>query len=70
MEIIDYVVSALEGSFPTVSWMDTQTIKIAVDKVQAMKKKIAYPDWVMDPVQVDKYYNTVCIHPTDNSKQL
>ena len=45
-----------------VPWMDDLTRSRAKDKALAITKKIAYPDWIMDPVKLDEHYENVNIY--------
>lgn len=44
---------------PLVSWMDDKTRETAIEKVRKIVQMIGYPDWILDSVQLDKYYENV-----------
>ena len=44
---------------PPVAWMDDKTREIAIEKVRKIVQMIGYPDWILDTVQLDKYYQNV-----------
>ena len=40
-------------------WMDDETRKRAVEKIDALKYKVGYPDFVKNSTLLDKYYEKV-----------
>lgn len=58
----DQMVEDLRASFEELvsetDWMDSQTQAKAIEKADQMLQLIGYPDWLLDPVQVDAYYET------------
>ena len=38
----------------TASWLDESTRKRAHEKLAAMPNQMAYPDWILDDVELDK----------------
>ena len=57
------IVKEIEETFiqgiPLVAWMDDKTREIAIEKVRKIVQMIGYPDWILDTVQLDKYYQNV-----------
>lgn len=43
------------------SWMDDKTRETAIEKVRKIVQMIGYPDWILDSVQLDKYYENVTL---------
>jgi len=46
----------LKERIPKMSWIDKQTSKLAIEKVDAINQKIGYPDFIMDPIKLDEKY--------------
>jgi len=42
------------------TWMDSETKKIAIDKVNAIREFLAYPDWIKNQTALESYYSGVC----------
>lgn len=51
--------NAFIKGIPLVSWMDDKTRETAIEKVRKIVQMIGYPDWILDSVQLDKYYENV-----------
>ncbi|XP_052903558.1 neprilysin-4 [Anopheles moucheti] len=45
------------------SWIDAATRRLAEQKVNAMSLRIGYPDFILDPDQLNARYDTLEIHP-------
>ncbi|XP_066995485.2 neprilysin-4 [Anabrus simplex] len=45
------------------TWLDEKTKQRATTKVDAMKLRIGYPDFILDSDKLDKEYSDVTIHP-------
>ncbi|XP_064595998.1 endothelin-converting enzyme 1-like isoform X2 [Liolophura sinensis] len=60
---IEDILGEIQDTFieelPTVDWMSPEVKEIAIEKARAVKKKVAYPDWVKRPSKLDKYYEKV-----------
>ncbi|XP_022106131.1 endothelin-converting enzyme homolog isoform X2 [Acanthaster planci] len=56
LELIEDIREAFLQNLPLVEWMDDKTRARAEDKARAVKDKIGFPDWILDPVQLDEYY--------------
>ncbi|XP_053378896.1 neprilysin-1-like [Mercenaria mercenaria] len=44
-------------------WMDNETRAVAREKATAIKERIGYPDFILDPVQLDKKFETLYFEP-------
>ena len=57
---VQAIVKEIEEAFirgnPLVAWMDDKTREIAIEKVRKIVQMIGYPDWILDTIQLDKYY--------------
>ena len=60
------VISMFEGverafldTLPEVGWMEPDTKTYAAEKARRMKKHLGYPEWAMDDVQVERYFEDV-----------
>jgi len=53
------------GSFKEVSWMDDTTKRAAMDKADSMPGKIGYPDYILDPNELDKKFEDLTLSPDD-----
>uniref|UniRef100_A0ABD2W5D8 Peptidase M13 C-terminal domain-containing protein n=1 Tax=Trichogramma kaykai TaxID=54128 RepID=A0ABD2W5D8_9HYME len=45
------------------SWLDDATRRDALDKLQAMQLRIGYPDFILEPEELDRRYRDVLIEP-------
>ena len=43
------------------SWMDAQSKKLADEKVESMRSKIGYPDYILNNTFMEEYYKDVQI---------
>ena len=48
-----------------VDWMDEETRKRALDKLNAMQKFVGYPKELLDNTKLDEFYKKVEITPDD-----
>ncbi|CAK9294798.1 unnamed protein product [Gordionus sp. m RMFG-2023] len=55
-EMIDMIIVAYKESLKIIDWMDETTKIISMEKIDAMKVKIGYPDYILDPSELDKDY--------------
>ena len=57
------IVKEIEEAFirgtPLVAWMDAKIGEIAIEKVRKIVQMIGYPDWILNTIQLDKYYQNV-----------
>lgn len=44
-------------------WLDSETKSLARDKINAMRLKIGYPDFILDKKELDSRYQDVNVHP-------
>ena len=56
---MEEVRSAFTDNLPSVSWMSEETRSYATEKAHAVKKMLGYPDYILDPVKLDKHYERV-----------
>ena len=59
LAIVKEIEEAFIRGIPLVAWMDDKTREIAIEKVRKIVQMIGYPDWILDTVQLDKYYQNV-----------
>lgn len=52
---------AFKAGLPSLSWMDDATRVAAGGKADAVTQKIGYPDWIEDPVKLEKHYEKLTI---------
>ena len=52
--------SAFIANLDSLMWMDEVTREKARTKAKAMGKVLGYPEWLLDPQQLDDYYKEVC----------
>ncbi|XP_077892026.1 endothelin-converting enzyme 1-like isoform X3 [Ictidomys tridecemlineatus] len=56
-EMILEIKKAFEESLSTLKWMDEDTQKSAKEKVDTIYNMIGYPNFIMDPKELDKVFN-------------
>lgn len=61
LDIVKEIEDAFIKGIPLVSWMDDKTRETAIEKVRKIVQMIGYPDWILDSVQLDKYYENVTL---------
>lgn len=61
LDIVKEIENAFIKGIPLVSWMDDKTRETAIEKVRKIVQMIGYPDWILDSVQLDKYYENVTL---------
>ncbi|XP_077112455.1 endothelin-converting enzyme 1 [Ranitomeya variabilis] len=57
VQMIRGIKNAFEESLQTLSWMDEDTRKAAKEKAEAIYDMIGYPNFIMDPKELDKVFN-------------
>ena len=57
--LLEEIRTAFIDNLPSVSWMDDETRDYATQKAGAVTKMLGYPDFIMDPVKLDEYYEKV-----------
>ncbi|XP_078330083.1 endothelin-converting enzyme 1-like isoform X2 [Crassostrea virginica] len=65
LAIVKEIEEAFIRGIPLVAWMDDKTREIAIEKVRKIVQMIGYPDWILDTVQLDKYYQNVTLVPKE-----
>lgn len=50
---------AFEKLVTELNWMDSQTKHKTLHKAKQMKTLVAFPNFIRDPKQLDKYYENV-----------
>lgn len=63
IDIYANINKAFKAGLPSLSWMDDATRVAASAKADAVTQKIGYPDWIEDPVKLEKHYENVYIRP-------
>jgi len=53
------VMTSFKSHIAAASWMDEATRDTALDKADAIERKIGYPDLVTSPTFLDQYYEQV-----------
>ncbi|KAL8586238.1 hypothetical protein ACOMHN_021503 [Nucella lapillus] len=56
LRIMKEVQTAFVENLDTLQWMDQGTRDRARHKAQAMHLAVGYPDWILDPLKLDRYY--------------
>ncbi|XP_021353180.1 endothelin-converting enzyme homolog isoform X2 [Mizuhopecten yessoensis] len=69
-DILEQVRAAFISNLPSVTWMDDVTRAKAAEKAEHVTKKIAYPDWILDPTKLDTHYENLTITPGEFVKSL
>ena len=65
LDMISYLKSSFRKILEDVDWMDDTTRSRAFDKLEAMKRFIAYPDELTDEAVVEKYHSGLKIDEGD-----
>ncbi|GFT01325.1 endothelin-converting enzyme homolog, partial [Nephila pilipes] len=60
--MIDDIKKAFKENFFRLDWMDPETRELAVEKVDSMQEMIAFPEFILDPDQLDKEYEELEFH--------
>jgi predicted metalloendopeptidase len=62
-EDMKFLISLLHESFYQLfeenNWMDSHTKQKAINKLDSMSQNIAYPEWTMDDIKLELYYDKV-----------
>ena len=51
--------TAFIDNLDTLKWMDKETRTKARDKAQAVHRVVGYPEWLLDPIKLDNFYQKV-----------
>lgn len=65
LDMISYLKSAFRKILNDIDWMDPTTKSRALDKLEAMKRFIAYPDELTDETVVEEYHAGLIINEDD-----
>ncbi|OCT73368.1 hypothetical protein XELAEV_18036351mg [Xenopus laevis] len=57
LRMIKEIKAAFEENLKTLSWMDDETRRAAREKAEAIYDMIGYPNFIMDPKELDKVFN-------------
>ncbi|GFT04815.1 endothelin-converting enzyme homolog, partial [Nephila pilipes] len=63
--MIDEIKAAFKANFPNVDWMDPETRKLTVDKVDAMMDMVGFPEYIAYPDQLDEEYAGLDFNETE-----
>lgn len=63
LEIVDGIRNEFESILQTVDWMDEETRKAALEKLQKMATYIGYPDEIKNVTLLEEYYDGLEIDP-------
>lgn len=58
-EMSDDIRKAFADILANAAWLDEQTRKLAVEKLNSIEFHLVYPDWIFDAQELDKHYNLV-----------
>ncbi|GMS83797.1 hypothetical protein PENTCL1PPCAC_5972 [Pristionchus entomophagus] len=64
-EMISLIMEAFTDLLESEDWLSKDTKEFAKQKVQTMKQKIGYPDYLNDSTAVDLEYNSFTVYPGD-----
>ena len=59
---MEEVRAAFIDNLPYVTWMSDKTRSYATEKAHAVKRMLGYPDYILDPVKLDKHYERVRLY--------
>lgn len=62
-EMINEIRNAFKQNFMNLKWMDDETRRMAEEKADAISDMIGFPDYILDPVQLDERYKDLDIDP-------
>lgn len=55
-EMIDEIRTAFKQNLRQLNWMDAETRTLAEEKADAISDMIGFPDYILDPAQLDEKY--------------
>lgn len=61
--MINEVRSAFQQNLRNLDWMDEETRVLAVEKADAISDMIGFPDYILNPAQLDEKYKDLTIDP-------
>ncbi|XP_031336950.1 neprilysin-4-like isoform X2 [Photinus pyralis] len=59
LQMLRNIKHAFEGSLDQSNWMDVETRKKMLLKLQAIRSFVGYPGWIINSTQLDHYYSKV-----------
>ncbi|XP_070502213.1 endothelin-converting enzyme homolog isoform X4 [Chironomus tepperi] len=62
-EMIDEIRTAFKENLKRLNWMDPETRTLAEEKADAISDMIGFPDYILDPKQLDEKYKDLEIDP-------
>lgn len=62
-EMINEVRLAFKSNLPNLNWMDHETRKLADEKADAISDMIGFPDYILNPAELDEKYRDLEIDP-------
>ncbi|KAJ8664432.1 hypothetical protein QAD02_006094 [Eretmocerus hayati] len=63
MQIIHYIRASFRQTLEKIAWMDQNTKRAAIDKLNAMKSFVAYPDELLEYERLNTFYRDLKIYP-------
>ncbi|GFQ68913.1 endothelin-converting enzyme homolog, partial [Trichonephila clavata] len=63
--MIQGIKESFKDNFPSLKWMDPETQKLAAAKVDSIIDTVGYPDFLLDPDEVDETYKELEFSETD-----
>lgn len=57
--MIDDIQDSFIEAVDRTRWIDKKTKAAIKDKVAYIKRRIGFPEWILDSDEVDEYYDTV-----------
>ncbi|KAL1396525.1 hypothetical protein pipiens_010466 [Culex pipiens pipiens] len=72
-QMLQYIQHAFERLVRDTTWMDWSTKRATLDKSEAMRSLIGFPEWILDEEQLKKLYDTLDISDSqhlDNMLQI
>ncbi|XP_063370105.1 endothelin-converting enzyme homolog isoform X2 [Cydia amplana] len=63
--MIDNIRNAFKNNLRNLDWMDSETMKAAETKADAITDMIGFPDYILQKQELDKQYEELTIHPNE-----
>ncbi|XP_053546209.1 endothelin-converting enzyme 1 isoform X2 [Bombina bombina] len=63
LQMIREIKTAFEQSLSSINWMDEETRQAAKEKAEAIYDMIGYPNFIMDPKELDKVFSDYDVTP-------
>lgn len=63
--MINHIRKAFTKNFKNLNWMDTETRKAAEEKANAITDMIGFPDFILQPSELDERYRDLAIKPSE-----